>query len=86
LHHTSQELFEKPLDKKNRGFYANVPGRIKVSLQSGEEMLGTFEFLVPQFGFLELRGADLFKHYTTHLQLNPLTGAVESLVADPKKP
>lgn len=86
LHHTSQELFEKPLDKKNRGFYANVPGRIRVSLYGDEEMLGSYELLVPQFGFLELRGADQFKHYTTHLQLNPLTGAVESLVADPKKP
>ena len=86
LHHTTPDIFEKPLDKKNRGIYANVPGRIRVSLHRNDEQLCSFEFLAPQFGFLELRGADLFKRFRTHLQMNPLTGAIESLHADPKKP
>ena len=79
LHHTTPDIFEKPLDKKNRGIYANVPGRIRVSLHRNDEQLCSFEFLAPQFGFLELRGADLFKRFQTHLQMNPLTGAIESL-------
>ena len=86
LFRTTPDIFEKPLDKKNRGIYANVPGRIRVSLHRNDEQLCSFEFLAPQFGFLELRGADLFKRFQTHLQMNPLTGAIESLHADPKKP
>ena len=85
LHNTTLDVFQKPENKKNKGFYANVPSRVRLTLHRSDELLGTFYFYMPQFGFMELRGADLFKRYSIHLQLNPLTGAIESLYADVKQ-
>jgi hypothetical protein len=46
----------------------------------------TNEFPAAQFGNTELLSAALFnKRYTTHLWLNPLSGAVERLDAEQPK-
>ena len=69
-------------NKKNEGFYVNVPARTVLTLQREDQPLTTFEFLAPQFGFVELRSGQPFKHYLTHLQLHPLTGALVKEEAD----
>ena len=63
------------------GIYVNVPGTMRVTLQLGDgQTVSTAELPAPQFGNVELLSGDLFnKHFTTHLWLNPLTGAVERL-------
>ena len=68
------------------GVYVNVPGRLRSTILRGIEPLLSQEFPAPQFGNVELLSADLFnKHYTTHLWLNPLTGAVDRLEAEQPK-
>ena len=68
------------------GVYVNVPGRLRSTILQGIEPLLSQEFPAPQFGNVELLSADLFnKHYTTHLWLNPLTGAVDRLEAEQPK-
>ena len=64
--------------KKHEGLYVNVPGRLRLSLYGEDTLLQTFELPAAQFGFVELRDAQLFKRYVTHLQLHPATGAVVS--------
>jgi hypothetical protein len=63
------------------GIYVNVPGTMRVTLQLGDgQTVSTAELPAPQFGNVELLSGDLFnKHFTTHLWLNSLTGAVERL-------
>lgn len=68
------------------GVYVNVPGRLRSTILQGVEPLLSQEFPAPQFGNVELLSADLFnKRYTTHLWLNPLTGAVDRLEAEQPK-
>ncbi|UKK50688.1 DUF4831 family protein [Prevotella sp. E13-17] len=68
------------------GIYVNVPGRMRVTLFEGITPIQTEEHPAPQFGNVELLSGELFnKRYTTHLWLNPLTGAVERLEAEQPK-
>lgn len=83
---------ETPVKKKKanateQGIYVNVPGRMRVTIFDGPTALSTSELPAPQFGNVELLSGDLFnKRFTTHLTLNPLTGALEKLEAElPKK-
>jgi len=68
------------------GVYVNVPGRIRITLYQGIDAVFNTELPAAQFGNVELLSGDLFnKHYTTHLWLNPTTGAVERLEAEQPK-
>lgn len=74
--------------KKERedGIYVNVPGKIAVTVGKANEPVATAEFPAGQFGNVELLSGDLFnKRFTTHLWLNPTTGAVEKLEAEQPK-
>ena len=73
--------------KTESGVYVNVPSQMRSTVWSGIDPLCVQEFPAPQFGHVELLSGSLFnKRYTTHLWLNPLTGAVDRLQADqPKK-
>lgn len=75
----------KPLladTKRHDGLYVNVPGRIRLSLHRGTELLRTFELSCAQFGFVELRNMQLFKRYVMHIQLHPALGTIVKSVAD----
>lgn len=62
------------------GIYVNIPGRMRVTLYQGIDAISTQEHPAPQFGNVELLSGELFnKRYTTHLWLDPLTGAVHRL-------
>ena len=82
LHKQSQQQYDYPENKKDGGFYANVPGFVRLTLYREDRQLATYEYPFAQFGFTELRGGSLFKKYPTHLKLNPITGAVEKLQAE----
>lgn len=82
LHKQSQQQYDYPENKKDGGFYANVPGFVRLTLYREARQLATYEYPLAQFGFTELRGGSLFKKYPTHLKLNPITGAVEKLQAE----
>jgi len=72
--------------KVEAGVYVNVPGRMKVTIFRGIEPIDTKEHPAPQFGNVELLSGSLFnKRYTTHLWLDPLTGATQRLQADQPK-
>ena len=86
LHQQTQQEYDFPENKKDGGFYANVPGIVRLTLYQEDRQLATYNYPFAQFGFTELRGGSLFKKYPTHLVLNPITGAVEKLQAEmPKK-
>ena len=73
----------KKKGKQEQGVYVNIPGKMRsvVSTVTGE--LLNEELPAPQFGNTELLSGALFnKRYTTHLWLNPLTGAVDRLEAE----
>jgi hypothetical protein len=78
-------LFKK--DKAaEQGVYVNVPGRMRSTIYRGIDQIDQQEMPAAQFGRVELLSADLFnKRYTTHLWLNPVTGAVDRLDAETKK-
>jgi len=77
---------KKKKDKQEPGIYVNVPGKMKVSVANDTETLLSAELPAPQFGNTELLSGALFnKRYTTHLWLNPLTGAVDRLEAEQPK-
>ena len=72
--------------KKEEGIYVNVPARMRSTIFNGTEQVVTNEFPCAQFGRTELLSGELFnKHYTTHLWLTPLTGAVDRLEAEQPK-
>lgn len=75
----------KKKDKED-GIYVNVPGKIKVTVSKGNNMMSSFELYAAQFGNTELLSGDLFnKRYTTRLSLNPSTGSVNKLEAEQPK-
>ena len=77
---------KKKVAKQVAGIYVNIPGKLRSTIFNGEEKLLTNEFPAAQFGTTELLSAALFnKRYTTHLWLNPLSGAVERLDAEQPK-
>lgn len=74
---------KKPVES---GIYVNVPGRMRSTIFQGIETIHTQEMPAAQFGNVELLSGELFnKRYTTHLWLNPLTGAVDRLDAEQPK-
>ncbi|MBQ8655621.1 MAG: DUF4831 family protein [Prevotella sp.] len=74
---------EKKKKKKEDGIYINVPGRIRVCVSQGNDMIYKAETPAAQFGFTELLSGELFnKRYTTHVWMNPATGALEKLEAE----
>lgn len=82
LHQHTQQEFDFPENKKNEGFYANVPSIARLTLYREDQLLATYNYPFAQFGFTELQGGSLFKHYFTQLVLNPITGAIEKLHAE----
>lgn len=80
---TAAKLKKKPIET---GIYVNVPGRMRSTIYDGINQLQTIELPAAQFGNVELLSGELFnKRYTTHLWLNPQTGAVERLEAEQPK-
>jgi hypothetical protein len=80
----------EPVNTKKKtyeaGIYVNVPGRMRLTLYQGIDILQSSEHPAAQFGNVELLSGELFnKRYTTHLWLNPLTGAVDRLDAEQPK-
>ena len=75
---------QKPSEK---GIYVNVPSKMRITILQGNDLVDTAEHPAPQFGHVELLSDQLFnKRYTTHLLLNPVSGAVDKLEAElPKK-
>ena len=65
-----------PENKKQTGFYVNVPGMAQLTISQDDQTLAQFQVPLAQFGFTELRDGDLFRRFVTHLQLHPATGAV----------
>ncbi len=82
LHHTTLQKYDTPENKKDGGFFVNVPGRIKLTLQREDRPLCSFDLYAAQFGFVELHSGTLFKRYVTHMTLDPVTGSVCTLRAD----
>lgn len=77
-----------PANKKveKNGVFVNVPGKIRMSIYKGNELTYTCETMVAQYGHTEFLSGDLFnKRYTTHLTLNPVTGAIMKLDAEMPK-
>lgn len=78
----------EPVDpkKKNKqiaGIYVNIPGKLRSTISDAKQTLLTTEMPAGQFGNVELLSGALFnKRYTTHLWLNPISGAVEKLEAE----
>lgn len=82
MHHTTLQKYDTPENKKDGGFFVNVPGRIRLTLEREDHKLGAFDVYAAQFGFVELRSGSLFKRYVTHMVLNPFTGSVDKIHAD----
>ena len=77
---------KKKAPKQVPGIYVNIPGRLRSTISDSEATLLTNDFPAAQFGNTELLSGVLFnKRYTTHLWLNPLSGAVERLDAEQPK-
>ena len=86
LHRTNSQKYGTAENKKDGGFYVNVPGRLRVTLYEGITPILTEEHPAPQFGQTMLLSANLFnKRYATRLLLDPLTGAMLRLDADQPK-
>ena len=76
----------KKKQKQEQGVYVNVPGRMKTTIYNADGVVVTNEFPAAQFGTVELLSGALFnKRYTTHLWLNPVSGAVDRLEAEQPK-
>ena len=77
---------EKKKQKQEDGIYVNVPGKMKASIYNADGVIVTNEFPAAQFGNVELLSGALFnKRYTTHLWLNPVSGAIDRLDAEQPK-
>lgn len=90
LHAAPAAPTDEPAPKKKKpvvsGIYVNVPGKMRVTLYNGIEQLQSMELPAPQFGRVELLSGELFnKRYTTHLWLNPISGAIDKLEAEQPK-
>lgn len=72
--------------KKAEGMTVNVPGKISVKVFNNDKTFASSEFSAAQFGRCDILGSKLFdKKSTTHVLLNPATGAVEKLQAEEPK-
>ena len=79
LHPASHPAAE---NKKNDGFFVNVPGMARITLYQQNMQLASFDVPLAQFGFVTLRDGAIFKRYVTRMRLNPATGAVDMLSAE----
>ena len=80
------EVVEKKKNKQEPGIYVNVPGKMKSAIFSADGTISEEELPAAQYGNTELLSGALFnKRYTTHLWLNPVTGAVDRLDAEQPK-
>lgn len=76
----------KKKQKQEQGIYINVPGKMKSTISNAIGSLLEDELPAGQFGNIELLSGALFnKRYTTHLWLNPVTGAIDRLDAEQPK-
>ena len=80
-HKTTAQKYDTPENKRQEGLYVNVPTTVSLTLSSGTHQLAQFQVTMAQFGFVTLHDASLFKRYVTHLQMNPVTGAISRLYA-----
>jgi hypothetical protein len=70
--------------KKDLGIMVNMPGKIKATVLEGNRPLTSFELYAAQYGRLESLSSELFgKKMVSKLQLNPITGYVETLETEP---
>lgn len=70
--------------KDDPGITVNLPGKVKATILAGNKAVKGFEFYAAQFGRLETLSTNLFgKKMLTKLQLNPITGNVESIATEP---
>lgn len=73
----------KPV-KDDPGFTVQIPGKVKVSIYDGNNLVKDYELYVAQYGREVKLSSNLFgKKYTTQLQLNPVTGNVETMELQP---
>ncbi len=70
--------------KDEASIMVNMPGKIKVTIIKGNTPITSYELYAAQFGKLESLSGSLFgRKMTSHLQLSPITGNVESLETEP---
>ncbi|MBQ8988452.1 MAG: DUF4831 family protein [Prevotella sp.] len=82
----AEPIDPKKKSKQAQGVYVNIPGRLRSTISNSQETIVSSEFPAGQFGNVELLSGALFnKRYTTHLWLNPLSGAVDKLEAEQPK-
>lgn len=83
---TTDNVDGKKKKEQTDGVYVNIPGKITVTIYKGVTELDSFETSAAQYGYTELLSGELFnKRYTTHLTLNPATGAIDKLDAEQPK-
>lgn len=76
----------KKKTKQVSGIYVNVPGKLRSTISDTQQTLISDNFPAGQFGNVELLSGALFnKKYTTHLWLDPISGAVEKIEAEQPK-
>lgn len=72
--------------KAANGLYYNVAGKLRSTIYRANDVVSEEEFPAGQFGHVELLSGDLFnKHYNTRLWLNPISGDIDKLEAEPPK-
>lgn len=72
--------------KDNSGIYVNQPGKIKVSVFGGNDLVSAYELYAGQYGQTVMLNDALFgKKFETSLILNPVTGSASTLKAEPVK-
>lgn len=70
--------------KDDPGITVNLPGKVKATILEGNKAVKAFEFYSAQHGRLEVLSSGLFsKKMITKLQLNPVTGNVETIETEP---
>lgn len=74
----AKEIDEKTA--KKTVIYANLPGKIEVSMSNRNKELAKFELYAAQYGILNPLTNELFnKKVITTVSLNPVTGSIESI-------
>lgn len=78
---------EEPTEKKRKrvesGIYVNVPSKIKAEVKCEGKSIASYEFPAAQFGRTELLSGELFsKKYTSHVVLDPTSGAVATISSE----
>ena len=70
--------------KEDIGLNVTLPGKIRVKIADGNNVVTTSEMYAALFGRVEMISGTLFgKKVTTHISLHPLTGNIERLDVEP---